>query len=161
MVDENNPVSAQSVLNKQRTENIIKRGISEERAIFDDGILGQRAKYFEPESGFYDVTMHGTPETTLFFGERIDSHTLAQIIKQRGDYHGEPIRLLSCKTGVENQNKGDCFAQRLANELNVDVKAPDNTLWAHAVINGASKITIGSTKYDNSGKLVTFHPKYK
>ena len=159
MADENTPVSAQSVLNKQKTENIIKRGISEERAIFDDGILGQRARYFKPESGFYDVTMHGTPETALFFGEKIDSHTLAQIIKQRSDYNGEPIRLLSCKTGAQTER--ECFAQRLANELNVDVKAPNNTLWAFPVINGESKITIGSTKYDDSGELVTFHPIYK
>lgn len=161
MTAENDAVSAQSIFNKQKTESIIKRGISEERAIFDDGILGERAKYFKPESGFYDVTMHGTPETALFFGEKIDSHTLAQIIKQRSDYNGGPVRLLSCNTGEQTHTKGDCFAQRLANELKVDVKAPNNTLWAHPVINGVSEITVGSTKYDVSGELVTFKPKYK
>lgn len=161
MTAENDAVSAQSILNKQKTENIIKRGISEEKAIFDDGILGERAKHFKPESGFYDVTMHGTPETALFFGEKIDSHTLAQIIKQRSDYNGEPVRLLSCNTGKQTNTISDCFAQRLANELKVDVKAPNNTLWAHPVINGVSEITVGSTKNDVSGKLVTFNPRYK
>lgn len=159
MADGNTPVSAQSILNKQKTENIIKRGIAEEKAIFDDGILGQRAKYFKPESGFYDVTIHGTPELVEFFGEKIDSHTLAQIIKQRSDYHGEPIRLLSCSTGAQTDK--DCFAQRLANELNVDVKAPTNTLWAFPAKNGVSKITIGSKENSNDGKFETFRPKYK
>ncbi len=35
-------ISAQSVLNKQKTLNIIKRGIAEKEPIFDDGLLGTR-----------------------------------------------------------------------------------------------------------------------
>lgn len=105
--------------------------------------------------------MHGTPKTAMFFGEKIDSHTLAQIIKQRKDYNGEPVRLLACNTGKQTLTKGDCFAQRLANELNADVKAPNNFLWAHPVINGISNFTIGSTKNDTSGEFVTFNPRYK
>lgn len=159
MTSENKSVSAQSVLNRQKTTNIIKRGISEKEAIFDDGILGKRAHYFKPENGYYDVTLHGTSELTYFFGEKIDSHTLAQILIHRSDYTGGAVRLLACNTGT--QANGKCFAQRLANELKVDVKAPNNILWAHRVKNGVSEITIGDTAYENNGKFVVFKPEFK
>ena len=153
-------VPAQSVLNRNKTQDIIKQGIESEKPIFDNGILGNRALFFKPEDGFYDVVLHGDPETVYFYGEKIDSHTLAKIIKGRSDYHGEPIRLLSCNTGRQGENK-DCFAQRLANELKAEVKAPNNILWAHRIEGGISKISIGDTAYDDSGKFVTFLPHFK
>lgn len=48
--------------------------------------------------------------------------------KQNGN---EPIiRLLSCDTGNIN-NTGNCFAQLLANELGVKVKAPTDLLFVN------------------------------
>jgi len=160
MTDEKDAISAQSVLNQKKTEDIIKRAVAQEKTIFDDGLLGKRAKFFEPDDGYFDITMHGEEKLAYFYGEKIDSHTLAQIIMQRKDYHGEPVRLLSCNTGITDEN-GDSFAQRLANELNVPVKAPNNFLWAHRVVNGISKITIGSTAYANDGEFIVFEPKLK
>lgn len=153
-------VSAQSVLNEQKTKSIIKRGIAEKEPIFDNGILGERARFFKREDGYFDVTMHGSSKAVDFFGEKIDSHTLAQILKGRSDYHGEPIRLLSCNTGKSDGNY-DCFAQRLANEIKASVKAPNNYLWAHPVNNGISEITIGTTAIDNNGSFVEFQPHFK
>lgn len=41
-------------------------------------------------------------------------------------YNGQGIRLLSCNTGALDNG----FAQNLANQLNVEVYAPINYLWA-------------------------------
>lgn len=160
MTDEKDAVSAQSVLNQKKTKNIIKRAVAQEKPIFDDGLLGKRAQFFRLDEGYFDITLHGEEKLAYFYGDKIDSRTLARIIKQRQDYHGEPVRLLSCNTGKTDEN-GDCFAQRLANELNVSVKAPNNFLWAHRIENGVSKITIGSTAYNNDGEFVVFEPKLK
>ncbi len=123
-------------------------------------VHGTRAHFFKSEDGYYDITMHGSPQIVEFFGEKIDPHTLARILKGRSDYHGEPIRLLSCNTGKE-ENDTDCFAQRLANELKTPVKAPNNFLWAHPVKNEVSEITIGTTAIDNDGEFVDFQPRFK
>ena len=97
--------------------------------------------------------IHGAPKAVSFFGERTDAKTIAEILKQRKDYNGGPIRLLSCSTG-----KGkDCFAQRLANELGVVVEAPDDVIWARS----DKTYTIGPTKYKNTGAMKTFVPEGK
>lgn len=160
MTDEKDAVSAQSVLNQKKTEDIIKRAAAQEKPIFDDGLLGKRARFFKPDKGYFDITLHGEEKLAYFYGDKIDSNTLARIIKQRKDYHGEPVRLLSCNTGNTDEN-GDCFAQRLANELKVPVKAPNNFLWAHRIVNGVSEITIGSTSYNSDGEFIIFEPKLK
>lgn len=148
--------SGQSRANQIKTKNIIQRGIAEERPIFADGAFGKNIAKVKPEAGFYDVALHGTPIITNFFGTAIDSHTLAEIIKNRKDYTGEPIRLLSCNTGNSTSN-ANCFAQRLANELKVEVKAPNNIIWAYS----DGRISIGKTHTDKSGEFILFKPTPK
>jgi hypothetical protein len=148
--------SGQSRANRIKTKAIVQRGISEERPIFADDTFGEYIAKAKPETGFYDVALHGSPIVTEFFGTKIDSHTLAEIIRKRKDYTGGAVRLLSCNTGNE-KNGVDCFAQRLANELKTDVKAPNNIIWAHS----DGSISIGSTPSDKTGEFIIFHPTQK
>ena len=158
MTNETGAVSAQSVLNRKKTENIIKRAATLEKPVFSDDVLGKRAEFFKAEDGFFDVTLHGENKLAYFFGEKIDSSTLARIIKERKDYSGQPVRLLSCNTGCKDEN-GDCFAQRLADELKTEVIAPNNFLWAHRVVNGISEVTVGSAPFSDDGEFVMFRPR--
>lgn len=76
---------------------------------------------------------------------------LAVSISQNTNYKkGQPV--LSCSTG-KGIPFGDCFAQKLANEINAPVIAPTDTLF----ISRKGNLTIGK---DNSGKMETFRPIY-
>lgn len=137
-----------------KKKEIIKKGISQKMPVFSDDAFGIFASRIPAKQGFYDVAIHGSPKTTMFYGERISANTLAEIIKSRSDYDGKSsIRLLSCSTG-QGEN---CFAQRLANELGVTVEAPDDIIWARS----DGTFTIGKTKYRNTGHMITFYPERK
>ncbi len=138
---------------KLKKQAIIKRGISEKKPIFTNDLFGKYASKIPKKDGYYDVIMHGAPKTVEFFGERTDAKTIAEIIKKRKDYNKESVRLLSCSTG-----KGEeCFAQRLSDELKVEVEAPNDTIWA---FNDGS-YTIGKSQYSNTGKMIKFTPRKK
>ena len=77
----------------------------------------------KPEEGFYDVHAHGERTSVECFTSDISAETMAYILRKRPDYKGGPIRLFCCHTG-ERDESGDCFAQRLADILGVEVKAP-------------------------------------
>lgn len=158
-VEEDKSVKAQSITNRIKTKKIIEIGKSLDKPIFAEGNLGKYAKHIQQETGFYDVVAHGNPETIEFFGTKIDSHTLSRIIKGRKDYDGGAIRLLSCESGSYVPN-GKCFAERLANELGVPVKAPTKTLWVFAPDkNGVSKLSVGTTAASGDGDFVIYEPK--
>lgn len=138
---------------KLKRDAIISKCVSENRPIFTDDTFGKMASNLPKKDGYYDVIMHGAPKTVQIFGERTDAKTVAEILRNRKDYKGEPIRLLSCSTG-----KGeDCFAQRLANELQVPIEAPNDIIWARS----DKTYTIGPTKYRNTGEMITFYPEGK
>lgn len=98
--------------------------------------LINNARLIKPRDGWYDVHAHGSPTSVMVFSSVVDAKTLARIIKGRQDYHGEPMRLFSCRTG-EADDSGDCFAQRLASTMGVEADAPpsatyinsDGTFW--------------------------------
>lgn len=136
---------------KLRREEIIKRGIESEKPVFAVDMFGELAEKLPPTPGYYDVIMHGAPKSVQIFGERSDVKIVADILRGRTDYNGEPIRLLSCNTG-----KGEnCFAQMLANELGTIVEAPNDIIWARS----DRTFTIGPTKYKNTGKMIKFYPE--
>lgn len=125
--------------------------------IFDDGYLGRIARAAGGriyKKGVYRVVAHGSSKTMSPFSQRTDAKTMAQIIRNRKDYNGEPVELFSCSTGRADK-KGNCFAQRLANELNTTVTAPNDTIWLF----GDGHYTIGKTEEDNTGKMITFYPR--
>lgn len=100
--------------------------------VFDRGRLGQvgRATHeARKRDGYYDIVMHGSPQIALPYLEKADARLMSDILKSRDDYQGGAVRLLSCYTGCADE-QGECFAQRLADELGATVTAPDGMLWS-------------------------------
>ena len=107
------------------------------------------------KDGFYDVAMHGKPKTVELYGQKADHKTVAEIIRNRKDYdETKPVRLLSCSTGKADKN-GDCFAQRLADELGVTIHAPDDKIWVWP----DGKMSIGPNEHISSGNMKEFKPR--
>ena len=105
----------------------------------------------------FDIGMHGNPKNVALSSTKdapiMTPKALAVVISQNKNYKkGQPVRLLSCSTGKEIPFD-DCFAQKLANELNVSVVAPKDTLY----INESGKLKVGKSK---TGGWETFSPKY-
>ena len=135
---------------------IIERGIKAKDTIFTydtaQNPLATYAKRIPKIDGYYDVVMHGVDTAVWFFETKIDAYTLSQIIRQRPDYKkGTPIRLLSCNTG-NTDSTGNCVAQLLANELDVDVFAPTEELYVDC--NG--QITVGE---NDCGEMKRFRSR--
>lgn len=151
-------VSAQS-RRRAREALALKEECSKKRLpVYDDGPLGAVARRaygkYEKEDG-YAVVAHGRPDSVILLGSRSDHATLASIIRARKDYEpGTPIRLLACSTGRQDGD-APCVAQRLADELGVDVTAPDGPLWVYS----DGTLTIGAEKGHNTGRFITFHPR--
>lgn len=151
-------VSAQS-RRRAREALALKEECSKKRLpVYDDGPLGAVARgaygKYGKEDG-YAVVAHGRPDSVILLGSRSDHATLASIIRARKDYEsGTPIRLLACSTGRQDGN-APCVAQRLADELGVDVTAPDGPLWVYS----DGTLTIGAEKGHNTGRFITFHPR--
>ncbi len=150
--------SAQSRLRARRMLDLKKKCAGKRLPIYDDGSLGTVAKLAYPryksEDG-YAVVSHGQPESVFLLGERSDHRTLADVIRARRDYKpGTPIRLLACSTGRQD---GDtpCIAQRLADELGVDVTAPNDILWVFP----DGTLTIGPKMGHNTGRFITYRPR--
>ena len=83
----------------------------------------------------------------------MNSRDLARYIKSRADYHGENVRLIACSTG-KIENNETCFAENLANALNVTVKAPNELLF----MNNQGKIKIG---VDGKGEFIEYTPNQR
>ena len=154
----NEILTAQSKIRKAKENELIKKGIALDMPIFDDGALGRayRTRNVDGKGEYYDIVGHGSPDIIEFFGRSISAETVKEILDGRKDYQGQTIRLISCNTGVVDE-KGNCFAQRLANLMNTHVIAPDGLLNIH--VNG--KITIGVNPYRDTGNMITFKPEKK
>lgn len=120
------------------------------------GRIGRATHAARKEEGRYDVVMHGSPQIALPYLERADARLIADVLRSRDGYHGEPVRLLSCHTGRADE-RGECFAQRLADELGAAVTAPDGMLWLY----DDGSFTIGKRKGENTGSMVQFDPRRK
>ena len=131
---------------------MINKGIVAKEPIFSYDTKNNKfptlAKRIPREPYTFDIILHGNAEFIEFFMQdysnndlrtRIDAYTLSIILKKRKDYKNfikecskdgkSPcIRLLSCSTG-NIEDSANCFAQQLANEMNVRVKAPDSILY--------------------------------
>ena len=138
-------------IKKTRAERkaIIEKAKAQERPIFaedtDENKFASYVRNVPPKEGYYDVALHGAPTYAEFFGEPIDAYTLANILRNREDYTaGTKVRLLSCSTG-DTSETGNCFAQLLANELGVEVEAPNKTLF----VNSDGTFFVGDNLLDN------------
>ena len=83
-----------------------------------------------PLPGYYDVGLHGNQDhvqIALSDGRLFNSdhRLLSELVAKAPDYHGGPIRLISCSTGASEHG----LAQNLANKLGQNVMAPSDTVW--------------------------------
>lgn len=149
-------VTLQSKIRKRHQSEMIRRGIQEKDPIFDDGKLktAYTTRQVKKKEGFYDVVMHGAPEYVEFFGEKMNHEQLAYIIRNRKDYDGSPVRLIACSTGKKDEN-GNCFAQRLADALGVEVEAPNDLLNIH----GDGHFSVGEFFADYHENSDIFKPR--
>lgn len=109
----------------------------------------------KPKDDYYDVVIHGSPKSLEYEHKFIiNAETLAYIISGRRDFHGDDIRLLSCNTGVKDNN-GQCVAQEVANILKVKVLAPTGILN----FNPNGTLTVGKKKLPEELGFIEFNPK--
>ena len=137
---------------KTRSVTKIKQGIS---AFSEKDPLYKNAKFINPDGNKFDVALHGSP-TAVAFGSteaNMSPRLLASVIRHSEGYHGQEIRLISCNTGV-SENGGICFAEELANALNVSVYAPNDLIY----IDKNGKIKIGRL---NGGEFIKYNPNQR
>ena len=164
-----------STLSREERKEIISKGQKAQNPVFsydrEDNNFPTVALKISKEESTFDVISHGSPTSIEFFkqdypiGDKkasIDAYTLSVILKGRTDYKEfiksckingiEPnIRLLACSTG-DTTNSGNCFAQLLANELGITVKAPTKILY----VNSDGSFYIGARK---DGIIRLFYPR--
>lgn len=128
-----------------KLSEIIREAIASDKPVYAQNLREAYIKYGVQKRGdLYDVCIHGAP----FYVEyeemyRFNAQVLGWIVSGRKDYHADDIRLMSCNTGCADE-KGNCLAQQLANQLKVDVYAPigtlninpDGSLTVEAIIDG-------------------------
>ena len=137
---------------KTRSVTKIKQGIS---AFPRKDTLYNRVKLIEPDGDKFDVALHGSPTAVAFSSTQanMSPRLLASVIRHNEGYHGQEIRLISCNTGV-SENGGMCFAEELANALNVSVYAPNGLIY----ISKNGKISIG--RFDD-GTFIKYKPNQR
>lgn len=125
-------------------------------ACFPEGDpLNENVRMVTPLENCFDIAVHGTP-TAVGFGTtkvNMSPRLLANYILHSEGYRGQNIRLLSCSTG-KSMNGEYCFAEELANILNVEVYAPNDTLY----IFPSGRISIGD---DGSGSFILYKPNQR
>ncbi|ERE39201.1 RHS repeat-associated core domain-containing protein, partial [Escherichia coli] len=97
----------------------------------------------------FTVGGHGSPtsmsDDRIKKGSDLTIKQLASDIRANPKYHeGMPVVLFSCETGKGKNS----FAQKLANELDATVIAPDEIIWIwpdgnYAIMGQTARITIG------------------
>ncbi|QKV97469.1 hypothetical protein HUT19_07960 [Streptomyces sp. NA02950] len=101
-----------------------------------DSLTHTNLEYIAPRAGYRDVIVHGTNEGYFLPGRRnaagedfppgqVNPFHIVDAIRNNPNYHGEPIRLISCHSGYVLEEVAEIpAAQRVANELGVPVTAP-------------------------------------
>lgn len=79
----------------------------------------------KPVKGYGDIIIHGSPDSLLINGLNGEqweygAKEAAEMIRNSREFHGQPIRLVSCQTGAKKNG----IAQQIADELGVEVMAP-------------------------------------
>lgn len=87
--------------------------------------LYTNANKIKPVKGYGDIIIHGSPDSLLINGLNGEqweygAKEAAEMIRNSREFHGQPIRLVSCQTGAKKNG----IAQQIADELGVEVMAP-------------------------------------
>lgn len=131
--------------------------------------LYRRMRRVEPLEGYYDVMGHSDGRA-LIYGDLNDiddepgtALTMAELkaaITSDPSYTGGPIRIVACDAG----GQPDCLAQRLADEMGVEVLAPTTTVYVD--YDGKMTLAASDDEYDDivegkikeTGKWAKFYP---
>ena len=110
-----------------------KRGTSQSVILGDKADTAiQKATRIPVEEGYYDVIAHGSEDSITVYSasgkihKDVSARALARYLEKYTNYEGGPVRLLSCNTGRNELG----FAYNLSFELQENVLAPNNILWA-------------------------------
>ena len=149
--------SAQSRTRRAATEKTVKRMSESAQPIWATDRFGRNVRTGWKaigSTGGYVVAGHGSSKRMIAYGTSVDDKAVARAIKARADYHGGPIRLVSCSTG-DDSSDAPCFAQRLADRMGETVYAPSDTVWVFP----DGRMVIGPSWRYNTGKWNTFKPR--
>ncbi|MDF1488276.1 hypothetical protein [Tessaracoccus caeni] len=81
------------------------------------------------QEGHFDVVAHGTPSSVFDdVGGSMTSGELANVVRSTPSWQNQPVRLLACETGCTSGT----FAQNLANDLAVPVRAPTAKFYVNS-----------------------------
>ncbi|QUH05203.1 hypothetical protein HUO13_34460 [Saccharopolyspora erythraea] len=115
-------------------------------------VRAQRIGTAMPDPKRFTVEVHGSPTGVKFGGHDISAKELAEVIKASPGYRqGEPIRLLSCRTGADTPDGSPNFAEQLSKELGVEVLAPKTDAWVDNYGNMYASGDRASFDVDSSG----------
>jgi len=145
------------------------------RMITDPDRVFNRAEYAQKrprpsvDPKRFSVEVHGSPNGVRFRGVELNAKELAEIIREAPGYKaGEPVRLLSCRTGAEPADGSPSFAQELSRELGAEVLAPNSDAWvdnfgniyasAHRATFEQDASGAPQPHFDEPGQWVAFHP---
>ncbi|MFE3188711.1 hypothetical protein ACFXHA_06850 [Nocardia sp. NPDC059240] len=143
----NDPGSAPSADPHIPEEPPVRHGT--DRTALGNSPEGQRAFDNVRNEGEHDVIVHGDRfgKPTADGGFELDPHQVAEAIRNNPNYvDGTPIRLLSCHSGNDIG-----WAQHIANELCVPVRAPSDLVGVRAVPDSPAAI-------HDTAEWRTFHP---
>ena len=117
--------------------------------------LYENAAKVQPIPGYEDIAVHGDRYGFVFKDadgqeSNVSVSEFAEILRKSGTYKGGAIRLLSCETGAEDS----ITAQALANELGVEVMAPNGMLLVYP----DGSLEIETDVLTKEGKWIIFKP---
>lgn len=126
----------------------------------------QDAQAFQPIPGTYTVAGHGTPinivDQRSGRNKTLTPQQLADLIAASKNYMpGETTLLLACNTGRKPGGRWGRapFSQKLANDLNADVQAPNNWGWFLGYTDGSvgymAASSVPDASWDAPGPLPT------
>src|SRR5690606_5823368 len=99
------------------------------RAFHEQGDLLPLAEVVTPMEGYYTADLHGNADGMVAPSADgpvdISAADLADLIRSDPNWDGQPVRLLSCDTGLVPSDGSESVAQRLADDLKVSVIAPE------------------------------------
>ncbi|MCH0561414.1 hypothetical protein I3F55_32960 [Streptomyces sp. MUM 16J] len=115
--------------------------------------------------GVHDVVIHGDNKGMFIPGRvnasgkvltnyEVHPNHIVDAIRENPNYHGEPVRLISCYSGADAKPPEIPLAQTVANELGVPVTAPTNKVGTSPEGGINQTPTIG-----NNGHWRTFMPE--
>ncbi|MBQ5320829.1 MAG: hypothetical protein J6K88_02020 [Oscillospiraceae bacterium] len=154
--DRMSPSKPQNVLTNNTNGIIMKKnkGLELSRYVNSSDRLYEYARNITPLDGYEDQVIHGDKygfEIRDLDGKTASVYTpreFAEILRRDPNYHGGNIRLISCYAGAEDGNA----AQALANQLGVDVLAPNDVVIVYP--DGSMKIG-----YDGKGKWILYRKR--